>query len=168
MERARRQRSKSPVRTADVANERAIERLTIGELAERAHVNRETVRYYERRRLLPRPSRSVSGYRVFADDAVRRLRFIRHAQELGFSLNEIRELLALRVKSADTCDRVRERAEAKIADIARKLRSLRHMKEALSELVSACGRRGRTRECPILDSLEANGWFKHHDGGDNG
>jgi len=168
MERARRQRSKSPVRTADVANERAIERLTIGELAERAHVNRETVRYYERRRLLPRPSRSVSGYRVFADDAVRRLRFIRHAQELGFSLNEIRELLALRVKSVDTCDRVRERAEAKIADIARKLRSLRHMKEALSELVSACGRRGRTRECPILDSLEANGWFKHHDGGDNG
>src|SRR5882724_7855977 len=107
-----------------------METLTIGELAKRARVNRETVRYYERRRLLPRPSRSISGYRVFSDEAVRRLRFIRHAKELGFSLNEIRELLALRVNSIDTCDRVRERAEAKIADIARKLRSLRHMKEA--------------------------------------
>ena len=168
MERARRPRSKSPVRTADVANERAIERLTIGELAERAHVNRETVRYYERRRLLPRPSRSISGYRVFSDDSVRRLRFIRHAQELGFSLNEIRELLALRVKSADTCDRVRARTETKMDDIEKKINALQHMKDALSELVSACGRRGRTRECPILDSLEANGWFEHHDGGDNG
>ena len=67
-----------------------MEQLTVGELAERAHVNRETVRYYERRRFLPRPSRLVSGYRVFGDDAVRRLRFIRHAQELGFSLNEIK------------------------------------------------------------------------------
>ena len=168
MERARRQRSKSPVRTAEVANERAIERLTIGELAERAHVNRETVRYYERRRLLPRPSRSISGYRVFTDDSVRRLRFIRHAQELGFSLNEIRELLALRVKSVDTCERVRERAKAKIVDIEKKIGALQRMNEALSELVSACTRRGRTKECPILDSLEANGWFKHHDGGDNG
>ncbi len=133
--------------------------LTIGELAKSAGVNRETVRYYERRRLLPRPSRSISGYRVFADDAVRRLSFIRHAQELGFSLNEIRDLLALRVKSVDTCDRVRERAEAKVADIEKKIKSLQHMKEALSELVAACSRRGQTRECPILDSLESNGWF---------
>src|SRR5216683_1860364 len=112
-----------------------MEQLTIGELAKRAHVNRETVRYYERRRLLPRPSRSISGYRVFNEDAVRRLRFIRHAQELGFSLNEIRELLALRVKSVDTCDRVRERAEAKIVDIEKKIGALQHMNEALSELV---------------------------------
>jgi MerR family transcriptional regulator, copper efflux regulator len=142
--------------------------LTIGELAKSAGVNRETVRYYERRRLLPRPSRSISGYRVFADDAVRRLSFIRHAQELGFSLNEIRDLLALRVKSVDTCDRVRERAEAKVADIEKKIKSLQHMKEALSELVASCSRRGKTRECPILDSLEANGWFQHQIGGRDG
>ena len=145
-----------------------MEQLTIGELTRRTHVNRETVRYYERRRLLPRPSRSVSGYRVFSDDAVRRLRFIRHAQELGFSLNEIGELLALRVKSVDTCDRVRERTEVKIVDIEKKIKSLRHMKQALSELVSSCSRRGKTKECPILDNLEANGWFEHHKGGDNG
>src|SRR6266404_796308 len=98
-----------------------MEQLTIGKLAKQAHVNRETVRYYERRRLLPRASRSISGYRVFPDDALRRLRFIRHAKVLGFSLNEIRELLTLRVNSIDTCDRVRERTEVKIADIERKV-----------------------------------------------
>src|SRR5216683_4234358 len=101
----------------------AMETLTIGELAKRARVNRETVRYYERRRLLPRPSRSVSGYRVFSDDALRRLRFIRHAKALGFSLNEISELLVLRVNSVDACDRVRSRTRAKIADIDGKIKA---------------------------------------------
>jgi Hg(II)-responsive transcriptional regulator len=144
-----------------------MEQLTIGRLAKQAHVNRETVRYYERRRLLPRASRSMSGYRVFPDEALRRLRFIRHAKVLGFSLNEIRELLRLRVSSIDTCDRVRERTEVKIADIQTKIQALQHMKDALSDLVAACSRRGRTKNCPILDSLEANGWFEHH-GGDNG
>jgi Hg(II)-responsive transcriptional regulator len=142
-----------------------MERLTIGKLAEQAHVNRETVRYYERRRLLPRASRSMSGYRVFPDEALRRLRFIRHAKVLGFSLNEIRELLTLRVNSIDTCDRVRERTEVKVADLERKIQALQQMKDALSELVAACARRGKTNDCPILDSLEANGWFEHHIGG---
>jgi DNA-binding transcriptional MerR regulator len=102
-----------------------MELLTIGKLAKQAKVNRETVRYYERRRLLPRASRSATGYRVFADDALRRLRFIRQAKVLGFSLNEIRELLTLRVNSIDTCDRVRERTELKIANIERKISSQR-------------------------------------------
>jgi Hg(II)-responsive transcriptional regulator len=133
--------------------------LTIGKLAKQAHVNRETVRYYERRRLLPRASRSATGYRVFADDALRRLRFIRHAKVLGFSLNEIRELLTLRVNSIDTCDRVRERTELKIANIERTIQALQQMNDALSELVAACSRRGKTNDCPILDSLEANGWL---------
>ena len=75
----------------------SMERLTIGQLAKQARVNRETVRSYERRRLLQRPSRSIAGYRVFSDDALRRLRFIRHAKMLGFSLEEIGELLALRI-----------------------------------------------------------------------
>src|SRR5260370_32151174 len=131
-----------------------MEQLTIGKLAKQAHVNRETVRYYERRRLLPRASRSMSGYRVFPDDALRRLRFIRHAKVLGFSLNEIRELLTLRVNSIDTCDRARERTEIKLADINRRVQAVRHMRDALSELVAACSRRGRTKDCPILDSLE--------------
>jgi Hg(II)-responsive transcriptional regulator len=134
-----------------------MERLTIGQLAKQARVNRETVRYYERRRLLQRPSRSIAGYRVFSDDALKRLRFIRHAKMLGFSLEEIRDLLALRVHSINTCDRVRARTEVKIADIDRKIEALQQIRRVLSELVKACSRRRRTDECPILDSLEAKG-----------
>ena len=134
-----------------------MEYLTIGQLAKQARVNRETVRYYERRRLLSRPSRWISGYRVFSDDAVRRLRFIRHAKMLGFSLNEIRELLTLRVSSAGACDRVHARTLAKIADIDAKIRSLRQMKSALTQLAATCERRGETSDCPILDSLESPG-----------
>ena len=104
--------------------------LTTGQLAKQASVNRETVRYYERRRLLQRPSRSVTGYRVFSDDALRRLRFIRHAKILGFSLEEIRELLALQINSIDSCERVRQRTLAKIADIERKIEALQRMRRA--------------------------------------
>ena len=134
-----------------------MEGLTIGQLAKHTHVSRETVRYYERRRLLPRPSRSISGYRVFSDDAVRRLRFIRHAKVLGFSLNEIRVLLTLRVNSADACDSVRARTHAKIADIDNKIGSLQRMKAALEQLVRSCDQRGKTSKCPILESLETPG-----------
>jgi MerR family transcriptional regulator, copper efflux regulator len=133
-----------------------MEQLTLGQLAKRADVNRETVRYYERRRLLQRPSRSIAGYRLFPDEAVKRLRFIRHAKMLGFSLEEIKELLALRVHSINTCDRVRERAQIKIADTERKIAALPQMRHVLSELVTACSRRRKTDECPILDSLEAS------------
>ena len=131
--------------------------LTIGRLAKQARVNRETVRYYEQRRLLPRPSRSAAGYRVFSDDAVRRLRFIRHAKMLGFSLEEIKGLLALRIHSIDTCERVRERTQTKIADIEGKIETLQRMKDSLSELITACSRRRKTDECPILNCLDANG-----------
>jgi Hg(II)-responsive transcriptional regulator len=130
-------------------------RLTIGQLAKEARVNRETVRYYERQRLLQRPLRSIGGYRVFSDEAVKRLLFIRHAKMLGFSLEEIRELLALQVHSVGSCDRVRARAQIKITEIGRKIDSLEQMKRVLSELVSACKGRRKTNECPILDSLEA-------------
>ena len=131
--------------------------LTIGRLAKQARVNRETVRYYERRRLLQRPSRSAAGYRVFSDDAVKRLRFIRHAKMLGFSLEEIKDLLALRIHSIDTCERVRERTQTKIADIEGKIETLQRMKDSLSELITACSRRRKTDECPILNCLDANG-----------
>jgi len=145
-----------------------METLTIGELAKRGQVNRETVRYYERRRLLPPPSRSMSGYRIFSDEALRRLRFIRHAKALGFSLNEIKELLGLRVNSPIGCDRVRERTQGKIDDIDKKIHDLKKMKGALSDLVTACVRRRRTDECPILGSLEANGWPEQSERDQNG
>ena len=120
-------------------------------------MNRETVRYYERRRLLQRPARSAAGYRIFSGDAVRRLWFIRRAKMLGFSLEEIKELLALRINSIDSCERVRGRAQTKIADIEGKIETLRRMKDSLSELIAACSRRRKTDECPILDCLDANG-----------
>ena len=128
--------------------------LTIGRLAREAGVNLETVRYYERRGLLPRPPRSAAGYRLFPAEAARRLRFIRHAQELGFSLAEIRELLSLRVSPIAKRTDVRKRADAKIADIDAKIRSLEAMKRTLRKLTNACEGCGPVAECPILESLD--------------
>ncbi|HTF25166.1 MAG TPA: MerR family DNA-binding protein [Candidatus Limnocylindria bacterium] len=112
--------------------------LTIGHLAREAGINLETVRYYERRGLLPKPPRSASGYRLFPSDAARRLRFIRRAQELGFSLKEIRELLSLRVSRTTTSRDIRARTEAKIADIEAKINSLESMKKTLRKLTGVC------------------------------
>ena len=125
------------------------------EVAKQGGVNLETIRYYERRGLLPKPSRTPAGYRAFGTDAVRRLRFITHAQELGFSLKEVKELIALRVDARTSCADVRTRAEAKIGDIDQKLRALRAMKRALVRLTAACVGRGPVSACPILESLDA-------------
>jgi len=128
--------------------------LTIGRLAKEAGVNLETVRFYERRGLLPRPPRSASGYRLFPVEAARRLRFIRRAQELGFSLKEVGELLSLRVSRRTTSATIRARAEAKIADIQRKISSLESMKKTLQKLTKVCDGCAPLAECPILDSLD--------------
>jgi Hg(II)-responsive transcriptional regulator len=128
--------------------------LTRGELAKQSGVNIETIRYYERRGLLPEPPRSQSGYRLFSKDDVRRVRFIRRAQELGFSLREIQELLALRVEPQSTRADVRRRAEAKITDIDEKVRQLLTMKKSLERLAASCSGRGPVCGCPILESFE--------------
>src|SRR5260370_11365997 len=112
--------------------------LTIGRLAKQAGVNLETVRFYERRGLLPNPPRTASGYRLFPANAVRRLRFIRRAQELGFSLTEIGELFSLRVSRSTTSADIRTRAETKIADIEAKIRSLEALKKTLRKLTRDC------------------------------
>ncbi len=128
--------------------------LTIGRLARQAGVNSETVRYYERRGLLPRPPRSTSGYRLFPNEAARRLRFIRRAQELGFSLREIQELLSLRISRKAKAKDVRKRTESKIADIEAKISTLNSMKRALHKLMTNCPGCGPLSECPILESLD--------------
>lgn len=128
--------------------------LTIGHLAREAGINLETVRYYEREGLLPKAPRSASGYRLFPTDAVRRLRFIKRAQELGFSLKEIRELLALRLLPRTTSGEIRKRAEAKIADIEGKMRSLASMRKSLRKLAESCSGCAPLSECPILESLD--------------
>lgn len=128
--------------------------LTIGKVARRAGVGVETVRYYEREGLIAEPNRRPSGYRQYDEQTVRRIRFIRHAKELGFTLREIRELLELRVDPDCSCADVRKLANAKIADIEQRIETLQRMKEALSALVTACRRRKRTDACPILEAID--------------
>ncbi|MBI2897941.1 MAG: heavy metal-responsive transcriptional regulator [Deltaproteobacteria bacterium] len=131
-----------------------MESMTIGQVANAAGVGVETVRFYEREGLLAKPPRRPSGYRQYPPVAVRRIRFIKRAKDLGFTLGEIRELLALRVDPRTTCGDVRDRAEAKIADIDGKLLALQRMRAALVDLTKACSGRGPTSECPILDALD--------------
>ena len=131
-----------------------METLTIGQLAKDAGVNIETIRYYERRGLIPEPPRRKSGYRQYGSDFVLRIQFIKRAQELGFSLNEIAELLALRVDSDTVCSEVKQRAELKIANIEAKIQTLQQMRQALDALVAVCNENGTTSDCPILETLE--------------
>ena len=121
--------------------------------AEQAGVNVQTLRYYERRGLLPKPPRRRSGYREFPDDAVRVVRFIKRAQELGFSLDEVEELLRLRRQSASNRTRIRSVAEQKVQQIEQKIGELQRMKRALQTLVHTC-HEGTTLECPIIEALE--------------
>ena len=127
---------------------------TIGQLAKRAGVGVETVRFYERKGLIEQPRKRNSGYRVYPDDVVQRIQFIRHAKDLGFTLAEIGELLSLRPDPRTNCDAVKSRAQAKMADIDEKMASLTRMQRSLAKLVDACDRRSQTAECPILEALE--------------
>jgi Cu(I)-responsive transcriptional regulator len=129
--------------------------LSIGKLARACGASVDTIRYYERERLLPRPQRGPSGFRLYEPPAIERLRFIRQAKGLGFSLGEIKELLALRVDRTKTCADVRLRARAKIAEIDARMGELARMKAALDRLATTCSGSGPTSDCPILDALEA-------------
>ena len=120
--------------------------------AERAGVNAQTLRYYERRGLLPRPPRRGSGYREYPPDAVQIVRFIKRAQELGFSLDEVEELVRLRGVKRGERHKVRVLAEQKIADIDRKIQQLEAMRAALGSLVESC-HHGGAAECPIIEAL---------------
>ena len=128
--------------------------LTSGQVAFAAKVNVETIRYYERRGLFPTARRSPSEYRQYEQEAVTRLRFIKHAQELGFSLKEVEELLALRVRRTAACDAFGARARKKIALVERKIVDLRRIKRTLEHLLAACAAKRATDVCPILDALE--------------
>src|SRR5690348_10400105 len=135
--------------------------LTIGQVATAADVNIQTIRYYERRGLFPTPRRTPSGYRQYADDAVARLRFIKHAQALGFSLREIQELLGLRVRHGAACDAVERKTRHKIEVVHQKIRDLQRMQHTLERLAAACMARRPTDDCPILEVLEERDDIKH-------
>lgn len=126
-------------------------------LAAQGGVNLQTIRYYEREGLLPAPPRLRSGYRMFPESAVHRVQFIKRAQELGFSLSEVRELLSIQIDPAKECSDVQRLAKAKVADIAEKIRTLQSMKQVLSRLAEACPGCGPSSECPILESIHAAG-----------
>jgi MerR family mercuric resistance operon transcriptional regulator len=129
--------------------------MKIGQVAKDAGVGVETIRFYEREGLLEEPPRRPSGYRQYPSEAVVRISFIRAAKELGFSLAEIRELLALRVEPDARCADVKERATHKIVDIEQKIRTLQRMKRVLKKLTAACDEGRPTSECPILAALDA-------------
>lgn len=133
----------------------ASDTLTTGEVAEQANVNVQTVRYYERRGLIPEPPRTSGGFRQYNPDHVARIRFIKRAQELGFTLEEANELLDLRATpDADRAD-VRTVAVEKQEEVRRKIQDLQRIQATLDDLITACEGHGTTDACPILDALES-------------
>jgi len=127
---------------------------TIGKLAVLTEVSADTLRYYERERLLQPRAKSASGYRLYDEEAARRVQFIRHAQECGFTLAEIRELLALRGRNSACCDDVRRVAVERKLQLEAKIRSMKAMSTALDRLIVACKRDGAPVDaCPILIGL---------------
>lgn len=129
------------------------EPMTRSEVADEAGINPETLRYYERKGIIPNPPRSAAGYRQYDASYVQRLRFIQRAQELGFTLAEIKDLLALRIDEDRSCEDVRRHAAKKKADVEEKLRDLRRIRDALDTLITTCREEEPTGECPILKAL---------------
>jgi MerR family transcriptional regulator, copper efflux regulator len=127
--------------------------LTIGQVARLCDLGVETVRFYEREGLIEPPPRKASGYRQYPQETVSRLRFVRRAKDLGFSLQEIRELLALRDNPAASAREVKRRAEDKLADIEARLADLERMRTALLGLTQSCHGRGSVVTCPIIEAL---------------
>lgn len=127
--------------------------LSIGQLAKHAQVNIETIRYYERRGLLPDPPRNKSGHRQYSIEAVRRTDFIKRCQSLGFSLIEIQEILELRMTGQSTCGDMKSRVTEKLADVEKKIDELTQIRDALDRLRKKCGGKGPIEKCPILAEL---------------
>ena len=131
-----------------------MEGLTIGKVAGRAGVGIETVRFYERQGLIAPPPRTAGGYRLYPAPTVARLRFIKNAKQLGFSLKEIGELLSLHESPDASKAEVKQHTEAKIREIEAKILELTGMKEVLVKLASSCSGQGPLASCPIMQAME--------------
>ncbi|GLQ96625.1 heavy metal-responsive transcriptional regulator [Dyella mobilis] len=127
--------------------------LTIGTVAKRAGVPIDTIRYYEREGLLPAPLRRASGYRSYDESAISQLRFIRRAKELGFTLEEIRDLLALSADRHSGVNGVKQRAQQRLASIEARIAELNRIRHGLEQLIEACPGHGDPEQCPILRAL---------------
>ncbi len=130
--------------------------LTIGKLAKRAGVSTDTVRFYERCGLLQPPARSASNYRLYPEKEVRRLKFIVRAKNLGFTLNEIKDLLTLRGDPNATKGQVKALAEAKIADLKERIAEMQRILATLIRITETCNGEGPTDDCPILAAMDGN------------
>lgn len=124
-------------------------------MAAHAEVNAQTLRYYERRGLLPVPERTSSGYRTYTPEAVRAVRFIKRAQRLGFTLEDVEELLHLADGGPDSCAAVRAMAGVRIADLERRVAELTGMRDALARLLETCDQPRAQRDCPVLQEIGA-------------
>lgn len=132
--------------------------MTIGLLAKKSHVTVETVKFYEKEGLLPKPPKPQSGFRSYPQDYVSRIYFIKRAQELGFTLREVKELLRLKVEKKATCDQVMKKADQKIAEVDQKIKDLQQMKESLKQIRECCEDGDLSlAECPILECFETTG-----------
>ena len=130
--------------------------MQIGQLAKRTHVPIDTIRYYESHGILPAPARRNSGYRSYGDADVARLHFVRRAKALGFTLEEIRELLALSADRDRGVRGVKQRAEARLAEIEQRIRELQAVRRGLKHLIGACPGHGELKQCPILHALNTD------------
>jgi len=128
--------------------------LQIGKIAKESSVAVETVRFYESKGLIALPKRNVSGYRQYPESVVKQIQFIQHAKTLGFSLREIGELIRIKSKRNARCNRIKQTAIAKIADIQKKIDFLERMKKALQPLVAQCKATDPITNCPILGALD--------------
>ncbi len=127
----------------------------VGTLADKAGINLETVRYYEKIGLMPKPKRKESRYRFYDESDLTRLKFIVRAKELGFTLKEISELLVLRIESKATCGDIKRIAEHKIQDVEQKIKDLQNIKKVLTKLIHQCvNEELSSEECPILEVIE--------------
>ncbi|HVR96067.1 MAG TPA: heavy metal-responsive transcriptional regulator [Thermoanaerobaculia bacterium] len=133
--------------------------MTIGQVSKLTGVGVETIRFYERHGLINEPQRKSSGYRIYSEEIINRLRFIRRAKDLGFSLSEIESLLRLRVDSEVSCVQARQQALEKIAEIEGKIQDLQRVRTALAELISACDEPRESSQCPILEALARQEMF---------
>ncbi len=127
--------------------------MKIGQLARKTGAERQTIRYYESLRLLDEPRRNSSGYRVYDDDAARRLMFIKRAKSIGLTLSEIRTLIEISVGKANRCEEIRSFAEDKLRDVREKISHLQTIEKALSDLKGLCESSGDDLHCPFIETL---------------
>lgn len=128
--------------------------LSIGQIAKQTGITVETVRFYEKKKLVEKPQRSESGYRQYPPETIKRVHFIQRAKEVGFTLKDIGELLDLRQEPGTSCTDIKLRATQKIAEVENKIRDLEIIHDALFSMIKKCKDTGSLSQCPILEELE--------------